>query len=590
MLATASPTDAANSLLGFKFSPSTRAKPVLHVYNKTRSVKSVPGTPVSGRGVSTPVESDKTPERSLKRKSPPNDQAKSVTKLKKQSARSTPEPGNGVKRSRSARLGSRRHSREPADYLYTPPPKRARSDQPFGSKEKPVPRSCSNVLDGRVDQHASEDVVRSLLSTYKAYFMNPEDPSDKSWQIIDGECPRIYLEYPNTGAKETFPLIIPRDPQHYNPIMELSESLEHIVKHYVSAQYRPYFGTLSTTSLTSTLDNRSNNEHPDLLQALRSAEHARDGPRFIRIMSQINAALRSLKHGLDPGSCLASIDNPNSTLFDNRTDAGPNLLHMATRKWCGVPVPIWKAVLAETYQRCIGPSVQQLKEYTPHSSETYGELEANFISDIVHHCGVTPSSRFVDLGCGVGNVVLQLSLQAGCETYGIELRSKLVTLAEKQRTELEKRCRMWGVTVNGNVELEQGDFRESQRAREKLREADVVLVNNFKFGPDLNADLANMFLDMREGAIVVTLAPLLPESFRINIHTMHNPLAIFGTQQEERQYHPGSVSWSNVGGKYFIHRVNRAPLRNFEEQNRPLIEAAASRGAKYNPRRSKSTR
>lgn len=114
-----------------------------------------------------------------------------------------------------------------------------------------------------------------------------------------------------------------------------------------------------------------------------------------------------------------------------------------------------------------------------------------------------------------------------------------------------------------------------------------------------------MFLDMRDGAIVVTLAPLLPESFRINIHTvslswtekmqlslslmkMHNPLAIFGTQQEEREYHSGSVSWSNVGGKYFIHRVNRLPLRNFEESNQELIESA--RRAKYNPKKSKNGR
>jgi H3 lysine-79-specific histone-lysine N-methyltransferase len=199
-------------------------------------------------------------------------------------------------------------------------------------------------------------------------------------------------------------------------------------------------------------------------------------------MEQINHALCCIKQGSDP----RMNTKPTPYSGSSAADSGDlvNLLHSITRRWCGVPVPVWKAILAETYQRCIGPSVPQLKEYTPHSSETYGELEANFISDIVHHCGVTPSSRFVDLGSGVGNVVLQLSLQAGCETYGIELRPKLHSLAQKQSQELEKRCRMWGVTANLNVELEQGDFRESQRAREKLREADVVLVNNFKFGPD----------------------------------------------------------------------------------------------------------
>jgi H3 lysine-79-specific histone-lysine N-methyltransferase len=316
----------------------------------------------------------------------------------------------------------------------------------------------------------------------KLDFINPEDPSDKTWQIMDGKYPSILLEYPNTGAQERFPLLIPKDPQHYNPIMELTETLEHIIRHYVPVQHRPYFGTLSTTSLTSTLDTRPDDGHPDLLQALRTAEHTRDGPRFIRTLGQINAALRSLKSGKNPDH--EHIEDPDSSLDHIAFNNELNLLYMVTRKWCGVPVPVWKAILAETYQRSIGPSVAQLKEYTPHSSETYGELEATFVSDIVHHCGVTPSSRFVDLGCGVGNVVLQLSLQAGCEAYGIELRSKLVTLAEKQRTELKKRCQMWGVTVNENVVLEQGDFRESQRVKDRLREADVVLVNNFKFKPD----------------------------------------------------------------------------------------------------------
>jgi H3 lysine-79-specific histone-lysine N-methyltransferase len=305
-------------------------------------------------------------------------------------------------------------------------------------------------------------------------FVNPEDPADKSWEIIDGKYPFVVLEYPNTGALERFPMLIPKDPQHYNPIMELTESLEDIIKHNVPERFQSYFGTLSTTSLASTLEISHHAEYPDLLQSLRSAEHTKDGPRFVRIMNQVNNALRSLKRGMKPSASLELSGSNN----------GFNSLHAVTRKWCGVPVPVWKVILAETYQRSIGPSVPQLKEYTPHSSETYGELEATFISDIVHHCGVTPSSRFVDLGSGVGNVVLQLSLQAGCETYGIELRPKLVTLAQKQRQELENRCRMWGVTSNLNVELEQGDFRESQRAREKLREADVVLVNNFKFGPD----------------------------------------------------------------------------------------------------------
>jgi hypothetical protein len=170
MLATATTADARNNLLGFKYPPPTTGRPVVHVYKKIRSAKSTSASPMSGRGISASADTDKTSERALKRKSPLSESRdpSKAPRSKKQSARSTPELGNNFKRSRSARLGSRRHSREPADYLYTPPPKRARSDQPFGSKEKPVPRSCSSEHDGRVDQYTSDHVVRSLLATYKA--------------------------------------------------------------------------------------------------------------------------------------------------------------------------------------------------------------------------------------------------------------------------------------------------------------------------------------------------------------------------------------------------------------------------------------
>lgn len=176
MLAAASVTDAHN-LLQFKYQTSPTTPTVVHVLKKARGPKSSTTTPVISRAASSSEESINFSERPFKRKSPTDDDLASLvrgennrshTRSKKLSSRSTPEPKSGLKRSRSARLGSRWHSREPTDYLYTPPPKRARSDQPFGSKEKPIPRTCSTIQDGRVDQYTSDDVIRRLLPTYKS--------------------------------------------------------------------------------------------------------------------------------------------------------------------------------------------------------------------------------------------------------------------------------------------------------------------------------------------------------------------------------------------------------------------------------------
>ena len=42
------------------------------------------------------------------------------------------------------------------------------------------------------------------------------------------------------------------------------------------------------------------------------------------------------------------------------------------------------------------------------------------------------------------------------------------------------------------------------------------LVNNEVFSPSLNADLTNMFLDLKDGAKIVSLKPFVPESFKMN--------------------------------------------------------------------------
>lgn len=44
----------------------------------------------------------------------------------------------------------------------------------------------------------------------------------------------------------------------------------------------------------------------------------------------------------------------------------------------------------------------------------------------------------------------------------------------------------------------------------------LQLVNNEVFPSSLNMDLADMFLDLKEGAKIVSLKPFVPEGFRMN--------------------------------------------------------------------------
>jgi H3 lysine-79-specific histone-lysine N-methyltransferase len=214
-------------------------------------------------------------------------------------------------------------------------------------------------------------------------------------------------------------------------------------------------------------------------------------------------------------------------------EPGPcNPLKEAVKGWTlsGLPEQVMLRIVDETYQRCVGPHVRELGRYEAFSSSVYGELMPSLISDIVTATALSPSSLLLDLGSGVGNVVTQASLQSGCTSFGVELMPVPAKVSLKQLEEFKRRCRMWGVSI-GDVHLEEGDMLTSRKVSELMGKADVVLVNNKVFREErkflfprfshycmkidfrgifeVNEALRPKFLDLKEGAVVVSLKPFV---------------------------------------------------------------------------------
>lgn len=267
-----------------------------------------------------------------------------------------------------------------------------------------------------------------------------------------------------------------------------------------------------------------NDARPDYLRVLQRAVRRRNGPLFLSTLETINSILRSLKYPPLP-----------SDVF---LPAPPNVLISAVRSWSyprGIPDKVMLRIVDETYQRCVGPNIKNLHRYEAFSSEVYGELMPSFTSDIIAATGLNSNSLLMDLGSGVGNVLLQASLQTGCRSYGIELLEGPANVARQQWKQFQKRCRMWGVRT-GDVELEEGDMLKSKRVSELMGKADVVLVNNKVFQQSrecrvesdsrascltdrrlfvVNEALRAKFLDLKEGAIVVSLKPFVAPNARV---------------------------------------------------------------------------
>lgn len=138
-------------------------------------------------------------------------------------------------------------------------------------------------------------------------------------------------------------------------------------------------------------------------------------------------------------------------------------------------------------------------------------------------------------------------------------------LADLQAKEFPARSRLWGLSV-GKVNLRRGDFTTDRDIGQVLKRADVVLVNNQAFTPELNATLRDMFLDLKEGCQVVSLKPFVPAGHKIQARTVGSVANVL--VQQKFEYFSHCVSWGASHGDWYIATKDSRPLKAFMKQNR----------------------
>jgi len=228
-----------------------------------------------------------------------------------------------------------------------------------------------------------------------------------------------------------------------------------------------------------------------------------------------------------------------------------------------LPLNMIRCILRQVYDRAVSPKVDLLKAYENGTDNVYGELLPTFVSKFLAETSLKSDQVFVDLGSGVGNVVLQAALEVGCESWGCEMMENACLLADAQEKEFSARCRLWGVRA-GRIRLEKGDFLLNDPILKAMRKADVILVNNQAFTPQLNQSLIDLFLDLKDGCKIVSLKSFVPQGHQITARTQHNPVNLLDVRQGE--YHSDSVSWTDASGTYFIATKDSKRLQAFAER------------------------
>ncbi|KAF2718899.1 DOT1-domain-containing protein [Polychaeton citri CBS 116435] len=341
------------------------------------------------------------------------------------------------------------------------------------------------------------------------------------------------LQYPTNSPRERFELKTPKnEADDYQPMEDIENTILVIA--------RAYFPEELAEKYLSEEDEQS------FVRGFARARSKHSVDVFKAVVEQYNGLVASL---LASGKIRKRLASKDTLLLSPKR----------------VELDWIKRILDQTYSRTVSPKVESLRKYDNGTDNVYGELLPRFIDIICEQTNLTDDKVFVDLGSGVGNVVLQAALQIGCESWGIESMRNPCELARLQAREFAARARLWNLNV-GKVHLIRGDFTTNEEVRQVLKRADVVLVNNHAFLPDTNNTLVHMFLDLKEGAKVVSLKSFgyLNEGEEVEARNEFSMCNTF--VQRQYDYFSDHVSWTNQSGYYYIATKDSGPMDDFQKR------------------------
>ncbi|XP_069362021.1 histone-lysine N-methyltransferase, H3 lysine-79 specific isoform X1 [Maniola hyperantus] len=247
-----------------------------------------------------------------------------------------------------------------------------------------------------------------------------------------------------------------------------------------------------------------------------------------------------------------------------------------------------KHILQQTYNQAVSDP-DKLNQYEPFSPEVYGETSYELVCQMIDQIDITAEDVFVDLGSGVGQVVLQMAAATPCRIcFGVEKAEVPSRYASSMDAYFRTWMKWYGKKF-GEYKLIKGDFLMDEH-REKINSATIVFVNNFAFGPHVDHQLKERFADLKDGAKIVSSKSFCPLNFRITDRNLSD----IGTIMHVSEMSPlkGSVSWTGKPVSYYLHIIDRTKLeRYFQRLKNPKLkgcqgdEADSKRNASAPPTR-----
>ncbi|KAK6536449.1 Nucleosomal histone H3-Lys79 methylase [Arthrobotrys megalospora] len=393
----------------------------------------------------------------------------------------------------------------------------------------------------RASRSLESDVT--IYSGEKRNMVNPDSFTDRPLRIVDARTIAnvagggydlyfskdsslpvdVSVQHVGSPLTEKYSLVYPNDPDDFWPIDDISATVETVAK------------CLMTKDQAEDILNEENG----ILRRLNRFKNTKKQRDYMCVLKEYNVLVRQMRKN---GTMKRNIEN----------------LEV-------LPSALVDYILTQCYQRVVSKEAKLVKEdEKAFTDNVYGELLGPLLRQMFQKAGLRPSSVFVDLGSGVGNAVLHAALEYGCESWGVEMMTRAAKVAENQAKEYKYRTRLWGINT-GSVMLKHASFFDCPDIDEAMKRADVLLVNNFAFQAKTNDQLVLKFLDLKDGAKIISLKPFVEAGRVINDRNCGDPLNNFRSETFE-VFGGGNVSWTDSSLKWYLTTVDREPVRSYWKQ------------------------
>uniref|UniRef100_A0A9J2P870 Histone-lysine N-methyltransferase, H3 lysine-79 specific n=1 Tax=Ascaris lumbricoides TaxID=6252 RepID=A0A9J2P870_ASCLU len=336
---------------------------------------------------------------------------------------------------------------------------------------------------------------------------------------------------------------------------------------------------------------------------LRESDGYSEGQEILDLLKETLTSFPELEFIVRRKCDIGAVDKRDYQQMSFLLDTFNKTIPTITQLWKGATKPggeIWSAeraepsllkhICARAYNRAVDNVHLLNNHYKAFSSQTYGETSFERMQMIIEE--IVPKERdvFVDLGSGVGQLVIHMAGGSRVKkAVGIEVATLPCKYADNLGAEFKKWMKWYGKKFRP-FELLVGDFLSEQFRDLITKEATIIFINNYAFTAMLESRIKRELLsELKDGTRIISTKPYGTPNRSITDRQLNDISAILDVY--EMVECENACSWTGNYVPYYHHTINRAKLEKyFLSQRNPILRQDGSDGSRRSSTSSKASR